>query len=379
MPRDAGTNRIFVDTVRIVVRGGKGGDGCVSFRREKFVPKGGPDGGDGGRGGSVYIEAQEQLSTLLELAGRHHWFAENGRPGAGAKRHGRNGEDLIIAAPVGTLVYDEDRDRLIKDLVTPGERIRVAAGGRGGYGNLHFVTPTHQAPREFKPGLPGGERTLRLELKLIADVGLIGLPNAGKSTLLSRLTQARPKIADYPFTTLDPQLGICELPGFRRLVLADIPGLIEGAHTGAGLGDAFLRHIERTRVVVHMIDLMPPEGAPTPAEAYHIIRRELAEYSATLADRPEIIVGNKLDLTDAEDARRDLEATLGARVLGVSAAVGENFRALAEDMWSAVIAARSEEEVKAATEPLIDFGDAFDDEGDEGDEGDADDEPETQG
>jgi GTP-binding protein len=225
MPRFSGTTRLFVDEATIHVRGGKGGDGCVSFRREKYVPKGGPDGGNGGNGGSVYLVAQDGVDTLLDLAGRHHYHAENGRPGSGGNCFGRRGKDLPVTVPTGTLVYDADSGRLLKDMVDHGQRVRVAAGGRGGYGNTHFASSTHQTPREHTPGRAGQERRLRLELKLIADVGFVGLPNAGKSTLLARMTRARPKIADYPFTTLDPQLGIAELPGFRRLVLADIPGL----------------------------------------------------------------------------------------------------------------------------------------------------------
>ena len=311
MQRASGTSRLFVDEVVIHVRGGKGGDGCVSFRREKYIPKGGPDGGDGGHGGSVILVARAGPNTLLDLAGRHHYRAPDGRPGSGSNCAGKRGAHLVVTVPVGTLVYDATTGVLLKDLVQDGQAVRVARGGRGGRGNAYFVTATHQVPREFEPGLPGQERTLRLELKLIADVGFVGLPNAGKSTLLARLTRARPKIADYPFTTKEPQLGIAELPGFRRLVLADLPGLIEGAHEGVGLGDRFLRHIERTRVIVHLVELCPPEGAPPPAEAYRIIRRELEKYSAALAAREEIVVGTKLDLTEAPEALRTLSAALG--------------------------------------------------------------------
>ncbi|RMF78697.1 MAG: GTPase ObgE [Planctomycetota bacterium] len=354
----SGTERVFVDQSRIFVRGGRGGDGCVSFRREKFVPKGGPDGGDGGNGGSVFMVARLGVDTLLDTVGRHHWRAENGRPGRGSNRHGRNGADLEIIVPVGTLVYDDETGRLLKDLTDPDQRICVARGGRGGRGNARFVSPTHQAPREHEPGAPGQERTLRLELKLIADVGFIGLPNAGKSTLLSRLTNARPKIADYPFTTKTPQLGIAELSGYRRLVLADIPGLIEGAHEGVGLGDRFLRHVERTRVLVHLIDLCPPSGAPSPRQAYETIRRELENYSPELAARNEIIVGNKIDLTDAREACKTLEADLRRRVLPLSGVTGEGLRELLEEMWRAVAAARESEQ--RAEPERIDFGDPDD-------------------
>ena len=333
----------FVDEVVIHVRGGHGGSGCVSFRREKYVPKGGPDGGDGGDGGSVFLLARTGIDTLLDLAGRHHYHAGNGRPGEGANRAGKDGSDLDVCVPAGTLVYDAETGRLLKDLVVPGRKICVAPGGRGGRGNARYVSSTNQAPRTFQPGLPGVERTLRLVLKLIADVGFVGLPNAGKSTLLSRLTNARPKIAAYPFTTLAPQLGIAELSGFRRLVLADIPGLIEGAHEGVGLGDAFLRHIERTRVIVHLIDLCPPTGAPAPDDAYRIIRNELEKYSETLAARDEVIVGNKLDLTDADLSRELLEEAIGRRVYAISGVTGEGLRPLLEEIWTRVEAARAAE------------------------------------
>lgn len=362
-----GTQRLFVDTVTIDVRGGKGGDGCVAFHREKFVPKGGPSGGDGGRGGSVYLVADRGLNTLLELSGKHHWHAENGGPGEGSNCHGRNGRDLSVKVPAGTLVYDAESGALLKDLVEHEEVVRVARGGRGGYGNLHYVSSTNQTPRQFQPGRAGQQRALRLELKLIADIGLAGLPNAGKSTLLSRLTNARPKIAPYPFTTKEPQLGILEMSGYRRLVLADIPGLIEGAHEGVGLGDAFLRHVERTRVIVHMIDLCPPEGSPAPVEAYRVIRNELEKYSPTLAARQEIIVGNKLDLTGAEESLAALRHALRKPVVGISGVTGQNLRELGEAMWSAVEQAKQAE--PEAPRPLIDFGtaSAADDE-DEADE-----------
>jgi GTP-binding protein len=348
MPRSTGSVRLFVDEVTIHVRGGKGGDGCVSFRREKFVPKGGPDGGDGGRGGSVYLRAEAGVDTLLDLAGRHHYHAENGQPGSGANCTGRVGRDLVVTVPTGTLVYEAESGRLLKDLVEPGQRVCVARGGRRGWGNLRFVTSTHQAPRESTPGGAGQERTLRLELKLIADVGLVGLPNAGKSTLLARLTKARPKIAAYPFTTRAPHLGILELPGFRRLVLADLPGLIEGAHAGVGLGDAFLRHVERTRVIVHLVDLCPPEGAPSPVQAYRVIRRELEQYSTDLAARPELVVGSKLDLTDAPPALEQLRQALGSAVLGVSGVTGAGLRELVEALWTVASQARADDQAKPA-------------------------------
>lgn len=349
-----GTLRLFVDSVRIHVRGGRGGDGCVAFRREKYIPKGGPAGGDGGHGGSVILEARDGIDTLLDMTGRRHWFAENGEPGKGKNMHGRRGEDLVVPVPTGTLVYDEGTGRLLKDLVEHGQRVRIAPGGRGGLGNARFATATHQAPREATPGRAGVERFLRLELKLIADVGLVGMPNAGKSTLLSRLTNARPKIAPYPFTTKTPQLGIAELPGYRRMVLADIPGLIEGAHEGVGLGDAFLRHIERTRVIVHLVDLCPPDGQPDPAAAYRIVRGELEKYSPLLASRREIVVGSKLDLSDAEPALARLERELAAPIHGISGVTGRNLRPLLEAMWTAVEQERTAEREKAPER--IDFG-----------------------
>jgi GTPase len=323
---------MFIDEVTIRVNGGRGGDGCVAFRREKYIPHGGPNGGDGGNGGSVYCEVDPQINTLLDLTNRRVWKGGAGGPGGGTDCHGRNGADKIIRVPAGTVLYDEDRGVVLKDLVDPGHRICVARGGRGGHGNAHFKSATNQAPRTFEPGGEGRARKLRLELKLIADVGLVGQPNAGKSTLLSRLSAARPKIADYPFTTLEPQLGIVDLPGFRRLVMADLPGLIEGAHHGAGLGDAFLRHIERTRIIVHMVDIAPLAGDP--AANYQAIRHELAEYSTTLADKPEIVVANKMDLTGAKENLRRLRGKLGVEVLPISGVTGKGLPELTERIWT---------------------------------------------
>src|SRR5450755_632817 len=257
----------FFDEAKIEVVAGKGGDGSASFRREKFVPKGGPDGGDGGRGGSVIFIADADKDTLLDFAGKHHWYGERGEAGMGKKMAGRDGEDLIIPVPVGTLIYDADNHSLLTDLDRAGKKIIIARAGRGGRGNWHFRSPTNQVPRYAEPGTEGQDRHLKLELKLIADVGLVGMPNAGKSTLLRAVSAARPKVADYPFTTLDPHLGIVDLIGDRRMVFADIPGLIEGAQNGAGLGHAFLRHIERTKVIVHMLDLYPSDNSD-PAENY---------------------------------------------------------------------------------------------------------------
>ncbi|RME38916.1 MAG: GTPase ObgE, partial [Planctomycetota bacterium] len=314
---------MLIDEAEIYVRGGNGGHGCVSFRREKFVPKGGPDGGDGGDGGSVYAVAAEGVDTLLDFKGRHHWIAGNGQPGMGKNMSGKKGRDLTLRLPPGTLVYDRDTGVLIKDLARVDERVCLARGGRGGRGNARFARPDHQTPREFEPGQPGEERRLRLELKLIADVGIIGLPNAGKSTLLARLSRARPKIADYPFTTLTPQLGIVALSDHRRLVLADIPGLIEGAHEGAGLGDTFLRHIERTRVLLHMIDVGSESDAEAHARAYRVVRDELRKYSEALAEKPEIVAGNKIDLTGGTEAAAAVADRIGREVLPVSAVSGQ--------------------------------------------------------
>ena len=323
---------MFIDEVIIKVSGGRGGDGCVSFRREKFVPRGGPNGGDGADGGSVYCQVDQQLNTLLDLAGRRDWKAANGGQGLGSDCHGKKGADQTIRVPPGTVVYDQDYGAVLKDLVRPGERICVARGGRGGHGNAFFKSPTNQAPRQFERGEEPQSRTMRLELKLIADAGLLGKPNAGKSTLLSRLSAAHPKIASYPFTTLEPQLGIVELAGFRRFVMADIPGLIEGAHAGAGLGDDFLKHIERTRILVHMVDIAPLDGDPT--ADYRAIRRELEQYSPVLAGKREIVVANKMDLTGAAEAFQQFRQAIDVEVLAVSGVTGEGLAGLTEQIWS---------------------------------------------
>lgn len=325
----------FIDEAIICARSGKGGDGCVSFRREKYVPKGGPDGGDGGDGGSVILTADAQMSTLVDFTGHHHWTAENGRPGEGDNRSGKKGSDEIVRVPAGTLVFDRDSGLLLRDLTLDGDTVCVARGGKGGRGNTRFATSTHQAPREFDPGGPSEERWLRLELKLIADVGVVGLPNAGKSTFLSRVSRAKPKIADYPFTTLVPNLGIVEIKGYRRFVVADVPGLVEGAHEGVGLGDQFLKHIERTRVILHLVDLFPMEGAPTAVEAYQTIRNELSRYSPTLAEKPELIVANKLDLAGRDDPPElaEFAEAIGANVMGISAVSGRGVEKVANLLW----------------------------------------------
>ncbi len=326
---------MFIDQAQIWVKAGDGGHGCVSFRRERFIPKGGPDGGDGGKGGDVYFQAIENLDTLLDFAGKHHWQARNGQPGSGSNRSGASGEDLIIKVPQGTLLYDTDLDLLLKDLSEVGLKVRVCRGGNGGKGNKAFATSTHQAPRYAEPGKPGQERNMRLELKLIADVGLVGMPNAGKSTLISRCSAARPKIADYPFTTIEPVLGIVELCDYRRFVMADIPGLIEGAHAGAGLGHDFLKHIERTKILVHILDIMPTDGSD-PAQNYRTIRSELEQYSKALAAKTEVIVANKIDLDPNGETVAHLKEKLSREVYPISAVTGQGIRELCERLWQKV-------------------------------------------
>lgn len=327
---------MLVDQAIIEIYAGRGGDGIVSFRREKYVPKGGPDGGDGGRGGSVYLEAAENVDTLLDMAGRHHWRADNGEDGRSKSRSGSAGDDLTIRVPPGTIIYDYETGELIDDLDAVGKTLCAAEGGRGGFGNEHFKTATKQTPREATPGEPGEHKRIRLELKLIADVGLIGKPNAGKSTLLSRISRATPRIADYPFTTLEPQLGIAELPGHRRLVMADIPGLIEGAHSGAGLGHAFLRHIERTRMLVHVLEIEPMDNSQV-ADNFHIINEELKQHSDVLAAKPQIVVINKLDLVGGEEDHQTavelISEAIGRPVLPISAATGAGCADLLEACW----------------------------------------------
>ena len=315
----------------------------MSFRREKFIPKGGPDGGDGGRGGSVYFQTVENLDTLMDFTGKHHWRAENGQPGTGKNKHGADGEDLIITVPPGTLIYDCDLDLMLKDLSKVAMKVRICRGGRGGKGNKAFATPTNQTPRHAEPGKKGQERNIKLELKLIADVGLVGMPNAGKSTLISRCSAARPKIADYPFTTLEPVLGIVELSDFRRFVMADIPGLIEGAHNGAGLGYEFLKHIERTRIIVHILDIMPTIGSD-PVENYCAIRNELEQYSEALAQKEEVVVANKIDLDPDAKIVKDLRKKLNKTIYPISAVTGSGIKELSELLWEKV------KEAKAAVE-----------------------------
>ncbi len=290
----------FVDRAEIEVCSGRGGDGAVSFRREKYVPKGGPDGGDGGRGGSVILEVNPDLWTLRDFQYRRRFRAEDGRPGMGKKMFGADGKDCLIPVPPGTLVYDAEDNRLLADLVEAGQRTVVVPGGRGGKGNVHFATATFRTPRVAEQGEPGQRRRLRLELKLLADVGLVGFPNAGKSTLLGRLTEARPKVADYPFTTLAPNLGVLITDKFQRYTIADMPGLIDGAHQGKGLGFAFLRHVERTRVLVYVIDA----SSRDPWREYRILRREMLSFNPLLTKKPFLLAFNKMDLVERPPTAR---------------------------------------------------------------------------
>ena len=330
---------MFVDEAKIFVKAGIGGDGCVAFRREKFVPRGGPSGGDGGHGGSIYLEANPNDNTLLRYRYNREFKAERGRHGEGSNCTGHSGGDMILKVPVGTLVYDAQTSETIADLATPGQRVLIAQGGRGGRGNQNFAKPWHQAPREHEDGFPGEERHLRLELKLLADVGLVGFPNAGKSTLISVISAARPKIANYPFTTLEPNLGVVNADGGtgkegrelgRTFVVADLPGLIEGAHEGAGLGIRFLRHVERTRLLVHLIDTSDATDAD-PLHSFEIITGELRAFSESLAEKPMIVVATKLDATTDRARLEALRDFCGAHHLEfhvISAAAGEGVQNL---------------------------------------------------
>ncbi len=298
---------MFIDEAIIRVKAGNGGNGCMAFRREKFVPRGGPSGGDGGKGGNVWMESSERHNTLVHFRFNPEYKAERGRHGEGAKKTGRDGEDIVLKVPVGTIVYDEETGEKVHDFSRSDERIVVARGGRGGRGNAQFATSTHQAPREHEEGRPGEERTLRLELKLLADVGLVGYPNVGKSTLISRISAARPKIADYPFTTLEPNLGVVAVGDKKEeisFVVADIPGLIEGAHTGAGLGTQFLRHIERTRLLVHLVDVSDSSGRPDVVKDVEVILGELENFGADLEKKPTLMVASKVDVANPDKLKK---------------------------------------------------------------------------
>jgi len=328
----------FVDLAPIRVRSGKGGPGCVSFRRERYVPKGGPDGGDGGRGGHVVLRATREMNTLLDFRYLDHYTAENGRPGMGRNRTGRDGKTLVLPVPVGTLVRDDETGELLGDLVEEGQELVVARGGRGGRGNARFATSVRQAPRHAQPGEPGEERRITLELKLLADVGLVGLPNAGKSTLIAAVSAARPKIADYPFTTLVPNLGVVKTGDFRSFVVADIPGLIRGAHEGAGLGIRFLKHVERTRLLLHLVDVSE-FAAEDPVEAFRTVRGEIRRFNPELGERRTFVVGTKIDIMGAGGGLERLGTFCRAEGLdffAVSAAtskgLGDLVRAVAREL-----------------------------------------------
>jgi len=333
---------MFIDEVRILVKAGDGGNGCLAFRREKYVPRGGPSGGDGGRGGDVILIATEHQNTLLQFRYNPEHKAERGRHGEGSNKTGADGHSLEVHVPVGTVVYDESGERLY-DFTHAGETFTVARGGRGGKGNARFATSTHQAPTEHEPGRPGEEKRLRLELKLLADVGLVGFPNAGKSTLISRISAARPKIADYPFTTLEPNLGVVELPDYRSFVVADIPGLIEGAHLGHGLGIQFLRHIERTRLLVHLVDVSEASGRD-PVHDFDTVMEELASFSEDLVKKSMIVVASKMDIAQDEslvEALREHAAERGLVFFEISSATGRGIDALKFAMAERILAVKT--------------------------------------
>lgn len=354
-PRPPYTPGVFVDQATIKVRAGDGGDGAATFRREKYVPKGGPDGGDGGKGGDIVVFGDPNVRTLLDFRHQREWKATRGENGMSKQMTGAAGDDRVLNLPPGTEIRDDASGEILFDLA-PGDRVILAKGGKGGWGNERFKTSTNQAPTERTLGEPGEERVIRLDLKLIADVGLVGKPNAGKSTLLSSVTRARPKIADYPFTTLEPQLGIAELDAERRVVLADLPGLIEGASKGIGLGHRFLRHIERTRVIVHVLEMEPADGSD-PISNYHMIREELAAYSPLLAEKQEIIAISKIDLLGDENDARSAEEMLrkglklGAdvEVYPISSATGHGTQALLEACWRLLARTAAAEQADQAT------------------------------
>jgi GTPase len=335
----------FIDEARIFVKAGDGGNGCLAFRREKYVPRGGPSGGDGGRGGDVYIAANAHVNTLLRFRFNPEHKAQRGRHGEGSNCTGQDGESIVLEVPVGTVVYDEDTGEKLHDFTVPGERFLVARAGRGGKGNARFATATHQAPTEHQPGRPGQERRLRLELKLLADAGLVGFPNAGKSTLISRISAARPKIADYPFTTLEPGLGVVQMDDFRSFVVADIPGLIEGAHLGHGLGIQFLRHIERTKLLVHLVDVSEASGRD-PVEDVETVMRELASFSEDLAKKPMLVVASKMDAAQDPERVASLKRLAEARGLPyfeISSVTGLGLEALKHAIAERVLSTEQRE------------------------------------
>ena len=358
---------MFIDEAKIRVKAGDGGNGCLAFRREKFVPRGGPSGGDGGKGGDIIMESSERHNTLVHFRFNPEYKAQRGRHGEGSNRTGREGTDIILKVPVGTILYDADSGEKVHDFSRPDERIVVAQGGRGGRGNARFATSTHQAPREHEDGRPGEDRVFRLELKLLADVGLVGYPNVGKSTLISRISAARPKIADYPFTTLQPNLGVVAVgqpPEERSFVVADIPGLIEGAHSGAGLGIQFLRHIERTRLLVHLVDVSDASGRPDPVKDVEVIRGELESFGAGLEKKPIIMAASKLDV-----ANKDKLAKLkryctkqGLELFPISAVTGKGIDelkyAIAEKLEEVKANLRADEASQQDSTSVADVSDA---------------------
>lgn len=342
----------FVDEAAVKVQAGNGGRGCVSFRREKFIPFGGPDGGDGGMGGSIYLRAQEGINTLADFRYMRTFKAKNGEPGSGNDRTGRGGEDLYVPVPVGTTVTDEETGEELGDLKAAGDTLKVVAGGKGGFGNARFKSSTNRAPRQFGSGLPGEKRSLRFEMKVIADVGLLGLPNAGKSTLIRAVSAAKPRVADYPFTTLYPNLGVVDVGQHRSFVMADIPGLIEGAAEGAGLGHRFLKHLQRTRVLLHLIDMAPPDPDADPVRDAKAIVGELKKYSAELATKPRWLVLNKMDLLPPEDAaakaaRIVRQLRFKGPVFLISGATGEGTKLLCQSVMQLL------EDVAAGREPVV--------------------------
>jgi len=328
----------FIDEAKIYVKAGDGGNGSAAFRREAHTPHGGPAGGDGGDGGSVVAVANPQLSTLLDYKYRQHYKAERGEDGRGKDQYGKSGDDLLLELPVGTLIHDAETGEPLFDLDEPGARFVIARGGQGGRGNIHFKTPWNQAPQTAEPGTLGEDKTVRLELKLLADVGLLGYPSVGKSTFIAKVSRARPKIADYPFTTLRPNLGVVALPGGeRQMVVADIPGLIEGAAEGAGLGHQFLRHVERTKVLLHLVEsseLTGPDRAPI--EDFDTLNRELGKYAPALERKPQVVALNKIDITESRESHPELEAAFaerGVQLRAISAATGEGIREVLEELW----------------------------------------------
>ena len=344
-------SKVFIDRAKIKVKAGDGGNGVTAFRREKFVPRGGPSGGDGGNGGDVWLEADEGLNTLLHLRYNPEHKAERGRHGEGSNRFGKHGEDATVKVPVGTQVFDAESGDLLHDFTEPGKRYLAAKGGKGGWGNAHFATPTRRAPKFHYQGRPGQERELQLELKLIADVGLVGFPNAGKSTLISVISAAKPKIADYPFTTLEPNLGVVDMGDYKTFVVADIPGLIEGASEGAGLGDRFLRHVERTKLILHLVDVSSSSGRDA-VEDYRIINRELANYNEDLAQRPQIVVATKIDALDDPERLESLKAEArrdGKPFFAISSVANQGVKELVNEVSRAIVSEPEAEEATAET------------------------------